>query len=978
MAAPHQNEFLAEARDHLTDVCDQLLRLERAKGDAARERIEQMLRAVHSIKGGAGFFGLRTIEQLAHRMESVFEGALEPAATRDPRLVDVLLAATDRLAALLDDLDRSNEADTSDLLARLDELLAPRPAENPSGSSDQAGDADPGSAEPKSAVSAAPDSTSKAAATLTDESAIGVRGHQFEIALDLGAYQASGLSPSELVERVAQIGEVISGTIDTPDVDLEVSPPGHPVIWRATIQSTLDAAAFNAQLIALAPLVGNSQSTVGEAATADTAIPDAAITEAAAAARPASSSIRISVELVDQLMNLAGELVLVRNQSRRYTAADQPLPGQVIGRLDAVTSEFQETVLQTRMQPVGNLFNKFPRMVRDLSRQLGKQIELRIEGAEIELDKTILDALTDPLTHLVRNACDHGLESTEERERAGKPPQGVLQLTASHLGDQIWITIEDNGRGIDRERIHRKALEQRLRTPEELARLDDRDLLALILLPGFSTAAQVTDVSGRGVGMDVVKTNVARLGGGIGIESRLGAGTTFTLRLPLTLAIIPTLLVTAGGERYAIPQKDLEELVFVDPAQSQVRVERTPEGEVIRLRGRLLPLVRLSQMLEAGDALSKPQDVADDPALPLLCAVVRAGSRRYGLVVDSILTSEEIVVKPLHTSLRRLTTYSGATVLGDGRVALILSTEGIALVSRRRFHGEAETESSQAADEAVERQVVLLVRQTDGEPLAIPLALVRRIVMATSDEIENLSGGHYLTIDGVPTRLIAPREKLELPTGTAPAFVVLPRNTASSLGLLVREIVGTQEIALEDMRALPGDLLALGAAVIDGRITPVADLSRWIRHAGVPLAAPPDRAVAAGSRILVVDDTQFFRDVVARYLTEHGYRVSTAEQGEDALALLAREEFDLVVSDLEMPVMDGWTLSTAIRQLPRTSELPLLALSTLAGDEAVAKSMAHGFDAHEVKLDRDSLLQVIRRLLAARPRRSQAKEVSDA
>lgn len=975
MAAPQQSEFLAEARDHLTDVCDQLLRLERAEGDSARARIEQMLRAVHSIKGGAGFFGLRTVEQLAHRMESVFEAALEPAAPRDPRLVDVLLAATDRLAALLDDLDRSNEANTSDLLARLDELLTTRLAEQRSATSDQVSDAEIAGAksaggESENAVSAGPGGESAAPNTPDHEPAAGVPQYQFEMALDLSASQTSGLSPRELVERVTQIGDVIAGTIDTPEVDLTVSPPRHPVIWRATIQSTLDAAAFEAQLGTRVPALGNSQSGGGAAAASDKVT--------ATAGRPTSGSIRISVELVDQLMNLAGELVLVRNQSRRFTAAEQPLPAQVIGRLDAVTSEFQETVLQTRMQPVGNLFNKFPRMVRDLSRQLGKQIELRIEGAEIELDKTILDALADPLTHLVRNACDHGLESTEERQRAGKPPQGVLQLKASHLGDQIWITIEDNGRGIDRQRVRRKALEQRLRTPEELARLDDRDLLALILLPGFSTASQVTDVSGRGVGMDVVKTNVARLGGGIGIESRLGAGTTFTLRLPLTLAIIPTLLVTAGGERYAIPQKDLEELVFVDPAQSQVRFERTPEGEVIRLRGRLLPLVRLSQVLEAGGARSKPQDVADEVALPLLCAVVRAGSRRYGLVVDSILTSEEIVVKPLHTSLRRLTMYSGATVLGDGRVALILSTEGIALVSRRRFHGEAETESSQAADEAVERQVVLLVRQTDGEPLAIPLALVRRIVMATSDEIENLSGGHYLTIDGVPTRLIAPREKLELPTGTAPAFVVLPRNTASSLGFLVSEIVGTTAISLDDMQALPGDSLALGAAVIDGRITPVADLSRWIRHAGVPLAAPPDRAVAAGSRILVVDDTQFFRDVVARYLTEHGYRVSTAEQGEDALALLAREEFDLVVSDLEMPVMDGWTLSTAIRQLPRTSELPLLALSTLAGDEAVAKSMAHGFDAHEVKLDRDSLLQVIRRLLAARPRRSQAKEVSDA
>ena len=952
MAVPQQIEFLAEARDHLTDVCDQLLRLERASGDSARSRIEQMLRAVHSIKGGAGFFGLRTVEQLAHRMETVFEAALGSAASRDSRTIDVLLAATDRLAALLDDIDNSNVADTSGLLARLDELLSAQP---------------PGD---RSALSAEPANELTEPSTLADGPAAAIPAYQFEIALELGAYQAIGVTPRELVERVTQIGEVVAGSIDSPAVDLAVSPPKHPVIWRATIKSPLDAGAFQAQLATIASVLGAPRAAPVE--------PTIAGAATASAGRPASASIRISVELVDQLMNLAGELVLVRNQSRRFTDADQPLPGQVIGRLDAVTSEFQETVLQTRMQPVGNLFNKFPRLVRDLSRQLGKQLELRIEGAEIELDKTILDALADPLTHLVRNACDHGIESTEERERNGKPPLGTLQLTASHLGDQIWITIQDNGRGIDRDRIRRKALEQRLRTPEELARLDDRDLLALILLPGFSTAAQVTDVSGRGVGMDVVKTNVTRLGGGIDIDSRPGAGTTFTLRLPLTLAIIPTLLVTAAGERFAIPQKDLQELVFVDPEQPLVRIERTPEGEVIRLRGRLLPLVRLSQVLQSVGYPSKGPDAVDQPALPLFCAVVRAGSRRYGLVVDSILTSEEIVVKPLHSCLRRLTMYSGATVLGDGRVALILNTEGIASVSRRRFHGEADAKTAQPSNEASERQMVLLVRQTNGEPLAIPLALVRRIVMIACDQIESLAGGYYLTIDDVPTRLIAPRGEIEIPSGSEPAFVVLPRNSTMDFGFLVSEIVGTKEIALDEMQALPGDAVVLGAAVVDGRLTPVADLGRWVRHAGPTPATPTSQSAAAGSRVLVVDDTQFFRDVVARHLVEHGYRVSTAEQGEEALALLAREEFDLVVSDLEMPVMDGWTLATAIRQESRTRELPLLALSTLAGEEAVAKSLSHGFDAHEVKLDRDSLLQTIQRLIASRPVRSAAKECSDA
>ena len=262
-----------------------------------------------------------------------------------------------------------------------------------------------------------------------------------------------------------------------------------------------------------------------------------------------STTIRIPVVLADRLMNLAGELVLVRNQSRRFADARQALPASVVQRFDAVTTDFQETVLQTRMQSIGNLFNKFPRLVRDLARQLGKQIELHIGGAEVEIDKTILDAISDPLTHLVRNACDHGVELAEVRTGQGKSPMARIDLTARHAGDQICITVSDDGRGIDREAVRRQAVKQGIRTPDELARSSDRDLLALILMPGFSTAAKVTDVSGRGVGMDVVKTNLAQLGGSIEIDSTPGQGTKFTLHLPLTVAIIPGLVIEASGQR---------------------------------------------------------------------------------------------------------------------------------------------------------------------------------------------------------------------------------------------------------------------------------------------------------------------------------------------------------------------------------------------------------------------------------------------
>ncbi len=295
-------------------------------------------------------------------------------------------------------------------------------------------------------------------------------------------------------------------------------------------------------------------------------------------------------------MTLAGELVLVRNQALRSPYADSGLR-PIVQRLDAVTGELQEVVLRTRMQPVGNLFGRFSRMVRDLAKQLGKEIDLGLSGAEVELDKTILESMSDPLTHLVRNCCDHGIELPAERERAGKSPSGRVALSARHLGGQIFIEVRDDGRGLDPDKIRRKALQQGLRSKEELARLGSRDVLALILLPGFSTAAEVTDLSGRGVGMDVVKTNLDRLGGVLEIESEPGRGTAFTLRLPLTLAIIPCLIVAVGGERYALPQKDLEELVCLHPGHSRSRVEHTFDQEVVRRRDRLLPLVRLEEVL---------------------------------------------------------------------------------------------------------------------------------------------------------------------------------------------------------------------------------------------------------------------------------------------------------------------------------------------------------------------------------------------
>ena len=385
------------------------------------------------------------------------------------------------------------------------------------------------------------------------------------------------------------------------------------------------------------------------------------------------STIRVDVRLLDKLMNLVGELVLTRNQVMQYTLSQQDTAfGATSQRLNLITSELQEGVMKTRMQPIGNVWSKFPRVVRDLAVACGKRIRVEMEGKETELDKTIIEAIKDPLTHLVRNAADHGVEDPEVRMANGKPAEGCLRLHAYHEGGQVNIEISDDGGGIDPEKIKAKALEKGLIAQENAERMSDREVGNLIFLPGFSTAAQVTNVSGRGVGMDVVKTNIEKLGGTVDVQSVLGKGTTFKVKIPLTLAIIPALTVTSGGSRYAIPQINLLELVRLEGEHAQASIERIQGAPVYRLRGNLLPLVFLNHELGLD-----PSSVEDEQHIANI-VVLQADDRQFGLVVDAINDTQEIVVKPLGKILKGLSAFAGATIMGDGRVALILDVLGLA------------------------------------------------------------------------------------------------------------------------------------------------------------------------------------------------------------------------------------------------------------------------------------------------------------
>jgi two-component system, chemotaxis family, sensor kinase CheA len=850
-AAVH--EFVSEAKEHLANVVQDLLTLEQRPGEADAECLNRLLRAMHSIKGGAGFVGCRTIEQLAHSMENMLELLPRTGAGLDAAVVDTLLAGTDRIQALVDDAQRSNQADVDDIMQRLGQCLA----------------------EPAPAVA------------------------------------------------------------DRPSVEPASPPPSSPSAVTA---------------------VGSTTSG-GEPSTG----PDR------------SATVRIAVPLVDRLMTLAGELVLVRNQALRSIESGDAAIRPVLQRLDALTSQLQGAVTQTRMQPVGNLFARFPRTVRDMARQMGKSIELEMGGTEVELDKSVLELLSDPLTHLIRNCCDHGLETAEQRVRAGKQATGRIVLNARQQGGQICIEIRDDGRGIDAEQIRRKVLESGLRTAADLTRLSDKETLGLITLPGFSTACEVTDLSGRGVGMDVVKTNLDRLGGTLEIDSTPGQGTTFSLRVPLTLAIIPCLLVRVQDQCYAIPQKDLEELVCLHPQQGQARIESTLEQEVVRLRGRLLPLVRLSEVLEH----PQPFDVQTREAIvrkhrseaATLFAVVKVGERRFGLIVDEILKNEEIVVKPMHGLLKPLTCFSGATILGDGQVALILNMEGIVHHAGVRYGEHVEQEVADDRPQRGETAPVLLFRYGADEQFAVPLAMIRRLVRVDPERIERVGSREFLQVDGEATRLL--RLDQVLPVSAAapvhPLFLLLPKNIGRPLGLLATSIIDTDALPARIERdAFRADGV-VGSAVLRGRMTMLLDLCRLAQRSDqtdtTGMSSSASDARVRRSRILVIDDTEFFRELVRDYLEEAGYEAVSVADGAQAIRELEQSPFDLVVSDIEMPAMDGWTLAKTLRQRPEFARLPLLALTTLSSGADRDRAKSCGFDGYEVKLDRQQFLRTVAALL---------------
>jgi two-component system, chemotaxis family, sensor kinase CheA len=1067
--------YLEESIEHLADIETDLLAIEEAGADIDEDLVNKVYRAAHSIKGGAGFMGLTTIKDLTHEMENILGKIRSREMVPTPDIVNVLLSASDTLKDLMNDVFTSNDVDISQHVDALQAIADGKPlpavAAAPAAPAEPVAESKPEDTEPVAPVEDSPPSpTESKMATISSTAgtlSIDANGSLIEALIEEGkfVYLASidlvadvvskGKSPATILEEMEQTGTLIASSIapeaiQTMEVTAEDTAPPLVVVFATIIKPEDINVLFempehqihqvNADMTTLclgappSPAVEDGEPPAISAPLEpepEPAVEQESVPAAVAAGSPAQpspekktakkaetdTSLRVHVSLLDQLMTLAGELVLSRNQLLQSMGSEDHRGAEIAGqRIDLITSELQEAIMLTRMQSIGNVFNKFPRVVRDLSQSLGKNVELHLEGKDVELDKTIIEAIGDPLTHLVRNAVDHGIEMPDIRKRAGKPATGKIYLKAYHEAGQVNIEIADDGKGLDGHVLTQKALEKGLISEDQAKVMSDKERINLIFLPGFSTAEKITDVSGRGVGMDVVKTNLDKLGGIIDIDSAQGKGSTIRIKLPLTLAIIPCQIVMTGHERYAIPQVNLEELLRIPANQVKDRIERVGDAEVVRLRGNLLPLIKLADVIETDSVYLDPKtgkrrlnrrkslsdrrskesplvaeeataDVSEPDidnenrqmddrryhsASALNIVVVSTGAMKYGLVVDELHDSEEIVVKPLGRDLKKCKGYAGATIMGDGRVALILDVGNLAqmagLTSLEGSSRAAEVaeESRRAIREQKDRQSLLVFRSAENEQFAAPLNMVERIEKIKATDIESVGGKRVIRYRGGSLPLFSVDEvaMVQPLADVNDLLVIVFILNGKEIGLLAIGPVDAVELSLEVDGQTLKQAGIMGSAIINDHTTLMVDVYEMVQTLNpewfdtLEVAANEDGEAV---KILFAEDSNFFRNQVKSYMEDEGYTVIEAEDGVIAWDLLQEhaDEISLVVTDIEMPNMNGFELTKRIKESNAYSHLPVIALTTLAGEEDIAKGREVGISDYQIKLDREKLIRSI-------------------
>jgi two-component system chemotaxis sensor kinase CheA len=908
-------EFLTETNESLDVIDVELVTLE--KNPDNPEILSNIFRLVHTIKGTCGFLGLPRLESVAHAAENVLGKIRDGEMSVSSEVVTLVLEALDRIKEILADLaatETEPQGDDSDLIARLDAMAI-------------------GGVAP-AAEAAAPEPEPEPEPVVPDD-----------VPADVDAVAAS---EAEL-GRPLKPGEVTLDELER--IFLETPGPQ---------EDAPEPVAASAEAPPPPPPPAQKKAAPAPAAQD----PDGA---RKAAEPPAAQTIRVNVDLLEDLMTMVSELVLTRNQLlqlvRNQSDSEFAVPLQALSH---VTSELQESVMKTRMQPIGSAWGKLPRIIRDLSTELGKKIELDMRGSETELDRQVLELIRDPLTHMVRNSADHGLERPADRVAAGKPETGRVVLNAYHEGGHIIIEISDDGAGINVNRVKEKALANGLATAEELESMPDSKAFRFIFAAGFSTAQQVTSVSGRGVGMDVVRTNIEKIGGTVDVRSQQGRGSTFTIKIPLTLAIVSALVVECAGERFAIPQISVSELVRASK-DSEHRIETINETPVLRLRDRLLPLVYLEEILklerEAGDDRRMS---AEDAVI----VVTQVGNYRFGIVVDGVFDSEEIVVKPVAPIISHIKQFSGNTILGDGSVIMILDPNGIAETQGEISIPELEDEDNAAGRRSnwgEERESLLVFRAGDSEPKAVPLSLVARLEEIDAGKIEHSNGRMVVQYRGRLMPLVEFAGSFSTRAeGMQPVIVFT--DESHSMGLLVDEIVDIVEDHL-DIELSSGQPGLIGSAVIAGKATGIVDTAFYLTQAFGEWFVGDDQPFGEeehATRILLVDDSRFFRDILTPVLVTAGYEVATADSADRAMVLCEQgERFDLIISDIEMPGMNGFEFAEEVRRSSAWRTVPMVALSSHATAKDRERGHAAGFNEYVAKHDRDTLLNVVAHTVAS-------------
>lgn len=773
-------EFLVESYENLDQLDKDLMALEDAPDD--RSRLSSIFRTIHTIKGTSGFLAFPKLEHITHVGENLLVRLRDGALRLNAEITSGLLSMVDAVRSILRQIDSTGsegEEAYEVLVAMLGRL--------------------------KNGEAAA--ATGPLAATSTEKTEIEVEHVIRELSSDV----AAAVSESTTRAKKSKSNKSKSKAVSAEPISAAPTASAPIVAPTASADREHDRPA-PVQTVA-APAIKREARTVDNGESGGSA---------------ADSSVRIDVHLLDKLMNLVGELVLARNQIMQFSQGiEDAALAAASQRINLITTELQEGVMKTRMQPIRNAWSKLPRVVRDLSISCGKQVQVKMDGAETELDKTILEAIKDPLTHIVRNSVDHGIETPEVRRANGKPAEGTLWLRAYHEGGQVNVEIADDGAGINVERVRQKAIEKGMITPEQAAAMADREAIQLILLPGFSTAAQVTNVSGRGVGMDVVKTNVEKIGGTLDIHSTVGHGTTLRIKIPLTLAIVPALIVTCDDDRYCIPQVSLLELVRLEGERARKDIELMHSVPVYRLRGQLLPLVFLDEELKLRPRRSDEERRSCDI---VNIVVLQAEDRQFGLVVDHINDTQEIVVKPLGQHLKGLATYAGSTIMGDGTVSLILDVLGIAQQSHvLSAHGTRSMmdNSGDRGDQNTTGISWLIVDPHDGTRAAIPLSSVSRLEEIRSESIEKTGRQQVVQYRGeiMPLVSLNDFDQVEPDEHGAISLVVFNdgrRNIGVVVGRIV-DIVNEADQAFSDENC--------ETRIIAGRVTRIVHLEELAMNA---------------------------------------------------------------------------------------------------------------------------------------------------